>query len=75
MKKIIATGALFLIFFCSSVFAEEYTFFYGDNCSQCAEVEKFFEENNVLEKYDLEKNEIYNDNNNLNDLIDHLDDL
>ncbi len=44
-------------------------FFYGIGCPHCANVEKFFEENKVEEKFQFEKKEIYQDKNNAKILI------
>ena len=44
-------------------------FFYGEGCPHCANVEKFFEENNIEDKIQFEKKEVYNDKNNAKLLI------
>lgn len=39
-------------------------YFYGDGCPHCANVEKFFQENNVESKIQFEKKETYSNNQN-----------
>ena len=58
MKKIFVLMASLLAFFGFS-FAQEYIYFYGNGCSHCAKVEKFFEKEDVEKKYDIEMKEIY----------------
>jgi glutaredoxin len=66
MKKIfILFASLFTLLGFS--FAQEYIFFYGNGCSHCAKVEKFFDENDIENKYDLEMKEIYFNRDNLKD--------
>ncbi|EKD25077.1 MAG: cytochrome c biogenesis protein transmembrane region [uncultured bacterium (gcode 4)] len=72
MKKIIAVCALFLAFFYSSTFAEEYIFFYGNWCPHCANVEKFFSEEKIEKKFDITSKEIYFNRDNLKDLNYYL---
>ncbi len=58
MKKALAIFlSLFAIF--GFTFAQEYIYFYGNWCSHCAKVEKFFEQENIDQKYDIEMKEIY----------------
>src|SRR3972149_1798825 len=50
-------------------------FFYGTGCPHCAEVEKYFEENGMFDKYSIEKREIYFDRDNallFNQVMDRL---
>lgn len=44
-------------------------YFYGETCHYCANVEKFFEENNIENKIQFEKREIYKNRRNANLLI------
>lgn len=44
-------------------------YFYGETCFYCANVEKFFEENNIENKIQFEKREIYKNRRNANLLI------
>ena len=44
-------------------------FFYGETCPHCANVEKFFKENNIENKIQFEEKEVYNDKNNAKLLI------
>lgn len=41
-------------------------FFYGDGCPHCANVEKFFQDNNVESKVQFEKQEVFNNKQNSN---------
>lgn len=69
MKKILAIVASFfvLLFSFSSSFAQEEKtiyYFYGIGCPHCATVSEYFEENDIYEKYPLEKKEIYQNKEN-----------
>ena len=44
-------------------------FFYGETCPHCANVEKFFEENEIEKEIQFEEKEVYNDKNNAKLLI------
>lgn len=63
MKKIIVgVVTLFLFFANISVMAQQYDdvyFFYGQGCPHCANVEEYFEENGLIQKYDIQYKEIY----------------
>jgi len=74
MKKFFSV-LLSLVFLCWFSFAQEYIFFYGNGCSHCAKVEKFFDENNIEQKYDLEMKEIYFNRDNLKDFQQYIDKL
>ncbi len=39
-------------------------FFYGVTCPHCKNVEKYFDEENVRQKYNFKELEVYNDKNN-----------
>ncbi len=75
MKKLIL--AFFAISFGLMTFAsaQEYIFFYGNGCSHCAKVEKFFEETNADEKYDVVMSEIYFNRDNLKDFSAYIEKL
>ena len=74
MKKIfILFASLFTLLGFS--FAQEYIFFYGNGCSHCAKVEKFFDENDIENKYDLEMKEIYFNRDNLKDFQWYIEKL
>lgn len=74
MKKLfILFISVFALFWFS--FAQEYIFFYGNGCSHCAKVEKFFDENDVEKKYDLEMKEIYFNRDNLKDFQTYIEKL
>ena len=74
MRKIIS-ALLSIIFLWWFSFAQEYVFFYGNGCSHCAKVEKFFDENNIEKKYDLEMKEIYFNRDNLKEFQEYIDKL
>ena len=74
MKKIFSL-LLSLIFLFWFSFAQEYIFFYGNGCSHCAKVEKFFDENDIEKKYDLEMKEIYFNRDNLKGFQEYIDKL
>jgi len=44
-------------------------YFYGEGCPHCANVEQFLEENNIEEKIQFEKKEIYSSKENANLLL------
>lgn len=75
MRKIIL--GFFVVFFWLMTFstAQEYIFFYGNGCTHCAKVEKFFEENNVIEQYDVVMSEIYFNRDNLKEFSDYIEKL
>ena len=54
------------------VFAQEYIFFYGNGCQHCAKVEKFFDDNEVTEKFDIEFKEVYFDRDNIKDFMSYI---
>lgn len=41
------------------VFADNYIFYYGQWCPHCANVERFFKEDNIKSKYNIEEKEVY----------------
>jgi glutaredoxin len=43
-------------------------FFYGEGCPHCAKVEEFFKDNNVEDKVDFIKKEVYRNKSNASDL-------
>jgi len=54
------------LFFFSNVFAQtwEYLYYYGKTCSSCIQLDEFFKKNNIYNKYDITKKEVfYNDVN------------
>jgi len=63
-KKIFLIIVLFLLsintlFFVEASKSSSIYFFYGQGCPHCAQVESFFEENNLYKRYPVEKKEIY----------------
>ena len=78
MKKYILwiLGLLgFLSVFSNSTFAENYDFFYGNGCQHCAKVEKFFDSNDIVKKYDVVYKEVYFNRDNLKTFMSYLDKL
>jgi len=53
-------------------FAQEYILFYGNGCPHCAQVEQYFEDNSIQEKFDLKLKEVYFNRNNLTELQEYL---
>lgn len=74
MKKILLF-MLALLPFLSISFAQEYVFFYWNWCSHCAKVEKYFDEENIDSKYDLQMKEIYFNRDNLLEFQSYVDKL
>jgi glutaredoxin len=50
--------------------AENMVFYYGDGCPHCANVEKYFADNQVAAKITFTKKEVYNNQANRNELIE-----
>lgn len=48
---------------------EKIIYFYGQGCPHCANVEKFFEENDIKSKIQFEEREIYSNKENANLLM------
>jgi len=74
MKKFVSVLLSIILLFWFS-FAQEYIFFYGNWCSHCAKVEKFFDENNIEQKFDLEMKELYFNRDNLKEFQEYIDKL
>jgi glutaredoxin len=47
---------------------EGIVFFYGEGCPHCAKVEEFFKDNNIEDKVDFVKKEVYKNRRNANEL-------
>jgi len=58
MRKILLLIVIFFAFFSTS-FADSYIFYYGQWCPHCANVEKFFKEDNIKSKFTIEEREVY----------------
>jgi len=71
MKYVIGILAGFVAMI-SVGFAQEYILFYGNGCPHCAQVEQYFEDNSIQEKFDLKLKEVYFNRNNLTELQDYL---
>lgn len=54
------------------IYAQDYILFYGNGCPHCAKVEKFFEDNGVLNKFDLTSKEVYFNKKNLTEFQSYL---
>ena len=75
MKKFLFVIVLSLSVFFSYSFAQEYFYFHGNGCSHCAKVEKFFNENDLVSKYNIKELEIYFNRNNLKTFLDYIEKL
>ncbi len=53
----------------SKIIQEGMIYFYGQTCPHCANVEKFFEENEIEKKIKLEKKEVYYNKDNAAKLL------
>lgn len=58
MRKILLFIVVFFAFLSSS-FADSYIFYYGQGCPHCANVERFFKEDNIKSKFKIEEREVY----------------
>lgn len=76
MRKIIKLFIFtILLLNISNTFAEKLIFFYGNWCTHCAKVEKYFNDNNTIKKYKITQKEIYFDVNNRNEFINFWEDF
>lgn len=50
-----------------------YYYFYGEGCSYCILLNQFFEANDVYERFDIEKFEIWNDRENAAKMTEYLE--
>ncbi|HOG15458.1 MAG TPA: cytochrome c biogenesis protein [Candidatus Absconditabacterales bacterium] len=75
MKRFLFVIVFSLGFFLSFSFAQDYVYFYGNGCTHCAKVEKFFDENDVVSKYNVKELEIYFNRNNLKTFSDYIEKL
>jgi len=74
MKKIILSF-MFLFAFIGFWFAENYIFFYGNWCAHCAQVEQYFDENDMYSKYNIASKEMYFDNDNREEFLNYWQQL
>ncbi len=51
----------------------EYTFFYGNWCPHCLKVEEYFKEKKIYDLFNIESKEIYFNQDNLKDYLEHID--
>ncbi|NDK07939.1 hypothetical protein EOM39_01685 [Candidatus Gracilibacteria bacterium] len=58
MRKILLLTFCFFVFISTS-FADSYIFYYGQGCPHCANVERYFKEDNIKSKYTIEEREVY----------------
>ena len=66
MKKII----LLLLFLLIPNFASaEYIYYYWETCPYCANVEEYFDDNDIEDKFEIEKKEVYFNNYNRDDFL------
>ncbi len=72
MKKLIfLIISLFFLFSCTSSNNldvinpnADYIYFYGKTCSHCIKVNEYFVENDIMNKYSIEKREVWNNTEN-----------
>ncbi|MFC1622330.1 cytochrome c biogenesis protein CcdA [Patescibacteria group bacterium] len=61
---------ILLVLLVKPVYAEEVMYFYyGQGCPHCANVERFFEENSIYDKYSIESKEIYFNQENADEFL------
>lgn len=75
MKKSLFWLMLLLLSFIWYSSAQEYIYFYGNGCSHCAKVEKFFNENDIESKYNVKKLEVYFNRDNLQQFSSYIQKL
>ncbi len=75
MRKAILVIFVLMFSFVTFASAQEYIFFYGNWCSHCAQVEEFFDDNNVIEQYDIVMSEIYFNRDNLKIFSSYIEKL
>jgi len=68
IKKIFLSLIIF-IWFTNITHAAQYIYFYWEWCPHCHEILKYFEDNNIDNKFDIEKKEIYFNNENREELL------
>lgn len=65
LKRLVLTTTIysfFVVIVATRISAEtpqENYFFYGNGCPHCATVEKYFEENDIFKKYNIQEKEVY----------------
>lgn len=74
MKKIIWLFALWLSLLWIW-YAQDYIYFYWQGCSHCAKVDKYFTDNWITEKFNIEKREVYTNSSNREALLKYCDEL
>ena len=75
MKKILLLFVFGLTFFLSYSSAQEYIYFHWNGCAHCAKVEKYFNENDIVSKYNVEKLEVYFNRDNLKVFSEYINKL
>ncbi|MDD3262614.1 MAG: cytochrome c biogenesis CcdA family protein [Candidatus Absconditabacteria bacterium] len=70
MKKIILSF-MSLFAFIGFGFTESYIYFYGNGCAHCAQVEQYFDENDMYSKYNIVSKEIYFNNDNREEFLNY----
>ncbi|MEI6119385.1 MAG: hypothetical protein WCP92_09700 [bacterium] len=53
--------------------AQEYVLFYGNGCPHCAKVEEYIKNNQISQKFDLQKKEVFFNKKNLNEFNGYLE--
>jgi len=74
-KKTIWLLIFFILAFINFSSAENYIFYYGNWCSHCAKVEKYFEENATEQSFQIERKEVRSDRNNRDEFMGRFEEL
>lgn len=64
---------VFVMGLVSVSFAQEYILFYGNGCPHCAKVEQYIKDNQLTQKFDLVKKEVFFNKTNLTELDGYLE--
>ena len=53
-------------------YAQDYILYYGNGCPHCKNVEDFFKENKIAEKFDVIQKEVFYNKKNLKEMQEHM---
>ncbi len=74
MKKFLKylISLFFIIFLFTGVFAKtwNYLYYYGETCSSCIQLWEFFKKNDIYEKYNITKKEVFYNEKNRKELLE-----
>ncbi len=71
-KKILGILMSLILFSFSFANSGQYIFFYWNWCPHCAKVEKFFDENNIKQKFKVIYKEVYQNNQNRQEFLNYV---